>query len=144
MLTNTRLRYIWCVLAGGILLYSLLPGSSRIYHLIATYDSNRWVHFLVYSAVAAIPVAACRRRTKLILALVIAALCIALEILQVYVSRPIVRPQHAIADLFGVAAGILLGSNIRMLYSSAKSASRIGPSASTSTSSPNETGVSLN
>ena len=144
MLNNTRLRYIWCVLAGGILLYSLLPRSSWIYHIIAIYDSNRWVHFVVYSAVAALPVAVCRRRPKLILALLIAAVCIALELVQVYISRPIVRPQNVAADLFGLAAGILLGSNIRKLYASARSASQIGPSASTSTSSPSETPVSVN
>ena len=138
-MSNTRLRYLWCVLAGGILLYSLLPGSSWIYRMIATYDSNRWVHFVAYCAVAALPVAVCRRRPKLILALLIAAVCIALELVQVYISRPIVRPQNVAADLFGLAAGILLGSNIRKLYASARSASQIAPS----TSSQSETDVAL-
>jgi len=144
VLTNKRLRFIWCVLAGGVLFFTLLPGSSWIYHAIAANDSNRWVHFLVYSAVAAIPVAACRRRTKLILALVISVLCISFELLQAYISRPIVRPQNALADLFGVAAGILLGSNIRMLYSSARRVSDVDLGLSPSKSSPSEADVSLN
>ena len=144
MLNNTRLRYLWCVLAGGILLYSLLPGSSWVYRVIATYDSNRWVHFVVYSAVAALPVAVCRRWPKLILALLIAGVCIALELTQAYISSPIGRRQNVAADLFGVAAGILLGSNIRKLYASGRSASQIDPSVSASTTSPGETQVPVN
>jgi len=85
VLTNTRLRYIWCVLAGGILLYSLLPGSSRIYHLIATFGSNRWVHFLAYSAAAAIPVSVCRRRMRVLFSLAIGLLATVLELLQEFI-----------------------------------------------------------
>lgn len=144
MLTNMRLAFLWCVLTVGILLMSFLPGSSLIYRVVAPYDANRWVHFLVYAIVIAIPVAAWKRRTSVLLSLVTTVLCISIEFLQVHIPGLIAHPQYALADLFGAAAGILLGSNIRMLYSSAKGASNVTPSTSRSISSPSQTNIHLN
>jgi hypothetical protein len=44
-----------------------------------------------------------------------------------------VRPQNASADLFGIAAGILLGLNIRMMRNSAKSFENASSDSSRST-----------
>jgi uncharacterized membrane protein YedE/YeeE len=133
ILTNPQLRYFWCVLTGGILLMSNLPGSSLIYQAVAAYDSNRWVHFLVYATVAVIPVVAWRRRTSVLFSLVIVALGIALELLQTHIPGLIGRPQNAFADMFGVGAGILLGLNIRMMRNSAKSGANATPDPSRTT-----------
>jgi len=127
MLINTQLRYLWCVLTGGVLLMSILPGSISSYQAVAVYNSNRWVHFLVYATVVAIPVASWRRRSGVLFALSLAILAIILESLQTTIPGPIVRPQNVLADLFGVGAGILLGLNIRTMRASAKSGAHATP-----------------
>ena len=133
MLTNKQLRYLWCVLTGGILLMSILPGSSSIYQAVAAYDANRWIHFLIYATVAAIPVVAWRHRTSVLFSLVIVALGIALELLHAHIPGLIGRPQNAFADMFGAGAGILLGLNIRMMRNSAKLGANATPDPSRTT-----------
>ena len=121
MLTNNRLFYLWCVLTGGVILISVLPGSSSIDHFLAAYDSNRWAHFLAYVSVATIPVAAWKSRTSILFSLIPALVSIALELWQSHMPGPMVRTQNVPADLFGIAAGVLLGLNIRMMRNSEKS-----------------------
>jgi len=121
MSKNGRLFYLWCVFIGGILLVSILPASSWIYRSIAGFDSNRWVHFLAYALAASIPVAAWKRRKNILLSLIPVLMSTALEAVQAAISEPIVRTQNVPADLFGIAAGILLGLNIRTMRKTAKS-----------------------
>ena len=121
MLTNNRLFYLWCVLTGGVILISVLPGSSLIDHFLAAYDSNRWAHFLAYASVATIPVTAWKSRTSILFSLIPALVSIALELWQSHMPGPMVRMQNVPADLFGIAAGVLLGLNIRMMRNSEKS-----------------------
>jgi hypothetical protein len=120
MLTNNRLFYLWCVLTVGIVLISILPGSSWIYHFLAAYDSNRWAHFLAYGAVAAIPVAAWKRKASILLSLIPAIISIVLGSWQAHNPVLMVRTQNVPADLFGIAAGVLLGLNIRVMRNSEK------------------------
>jgi len=134
MLTKMRLRYLWYVLICGILLMSILPVSSSIYKVVVAYDANRWIHFLVYAAVASLPAAAWKRRSSKLLAMAIIGLCIAVEPLRTLIPGPIVRPQNALADLFGVVAGILLALNLRRMRTSAKSDNNASPDPSRSTS----------
>ena len=122
MMTSTRLRYLWCVLTGGMLCNSLFSGTSSIPQGIAAYGSNRWVHFLLYMAVVTIPVIAWRRRGTVLFFFGIAVIGSAIDAVQVFMPAFRGRPQFAIADLFGIAAGILLGLNIRMMRRSAKMA----------------------
>jgi len=133
MLTNNRLLYLWCALTGGIVLVSILLGSSWIYSLIAAYDSNRWVHFFAYASVAAIPIAAWKRRITMAYSLVPPLLSIAIASSHVYFPGPVVRVENIPADIFGIAAGILLGLNIRMMRRSAKSLENSGSDRSHST-----------
>ena len=112
---------------------SILPGNSSIYQVVATHGLNRWVHFLAYAAVAAIPVGAWRRRSTILFSLVIVMLGTALESLQAFIPGLIARPQILLADLFGVAAGVLLGLNVRVMFNSAKSPDSLGPAPSRST-----------
>ena len=133
MLTKMRLRYFWYVLIFGILLMSILPGSSSIYPVVAAYDTNRWIHFLVYATVASLPTVAWKRRMSLLLPMAVIGLCIALEPLRTLIPGPIVRPQNVLADLFGVVAGILLGLNLRRMRTSANSDNNAIPDPSRST-----------
>lgn len=128
-----RLRYLWCVLIGGIFFMSILPGNSSIYQVVATHGLNRWVHFLAYGAVASIPVAAWRRRGTILFSLFIVMLGTVLESLQAFVPGLTARTRILLADLFGVAAGILLGLNVRVMFNSAKSPDNLDPAPSRST-----------
>jgi len=130
-----RLFYLWCVLVGGILLVSILPAGSWIYRSIAGFDSNRWVHFLAYALAASIPVAAWKRRKNILLSLIPVLMSTALEAVQAAISEPIVRTQNVPADLFGIAAGILLGLNIRTMHKTAKSTVGVDSDASRPTTS---------
>ena len=120
-MTKRRFFYLWCLLTGGIVFVSFLPGNSRIYHAIAGYDSNRWVHFLAYALAAAIPVASTRRRAIVLLSFLPAMTSIVLEVLKAQSSGPFPRSQNIAADLFGAAAGILLGLNLRMMRHATRS-----------------------
>ena len=62
MNNHLRLRSAWDVLAGGVLIMSALPGGSWLGQVTVPYCPNRWVHFLVYAAVASIPCAAWRTK----------------------------------------------------------------------------------
>jgi VanZ family protein len=90
-------------------------------HSFAAYDSSRWAHFFAYVLVAAIPVAAWRYRRDVAFCLIPVILSIAFESLQTHIPGSVIRMQNISADLFGTAAGILLGLNIRMMRNSAKS-----------------------
>src|ERR1039457_6805215 len=133
MLTRNRLLYFWCVLTVGVVLVSALPGSGWINSFLAPYDSNRWAHFLLYASVATIPVDALKRRSIILLSLIPAMTGVSFELWQPYIPGTMVRPQNPSADLFGIAAGILLGLNFRMMRNSAKYFEN--PSSDTSSSS---------
>ncbi len=126
MLKNKRLAYLWCFLIGGIFLISILRGSNWNYHSIAVYDSSRWAHFLAYVLVAAIPVVAWKYRRDVAFCLVPVVMNIAFESLLAHLPGSVVRAQNISADLFGTAAGILLGLNIRVMRNSAKSLNNSG------------------
>jgi hypothetical protein len=123
MLTNMRLRFLWCMLACGTLLMSIPVAASWIDQIIVSSSLNRWVHFLVYALVAAIPVAAWRQRTNQLFSLVFLMLGIAIELLPAFLRGHVVHSQNAHADLFGVGAGILLGLNLRVMRHSGNSLS---------------------
>jgi len=121
MQTNSRLRYLWYVLMCGILLMAILPGSSRMYQVVSAFDSNRWVHFLVYGMIVAIPFVVRRRGTGLWLPLGIVLAAIVIELLQTAMPGSNLRAHNIFPDLFGVGAGILLGLNLRKIRTIAKS-----------------------
>jgi hypothetical protein len=125
-LKNYRLVYLWSLLITGIYSIAILHNIRSIYHFVAAYDSNRWIHFLAYALVAAIPVAASRRKSIVLSSLVAAIAGIAFESFQAGIPWPIVSTQTVPADLFGVAAGILLGLNLRVMRDSGKSLGRAG------------------
>ncbi len=125
-MTDLRLRFAWCVLTGVVISISILPGNSSIYQVAATPGLNRWVHFLAYAGVAAIPLLAWRLRSTILISLAIVMLGPVFDSLQAIVPGLIARPEILFADLFGVAAGILLGLNVRVMFDSAKSSDKFG------------------
>jgi hypothetical protein len=120
MSIENRLFYIWCVLIGVIFLTAILSGGSLAYQKIAAYDANRWIHFLAYAAVATVPIAVSKPRTRMLLAFLPPVICIALEFSQAHLSGPLTRAQNVPADFFGLAAGVLLGLNIRVMRNSSR------------------------
>ncbi len=132
MFTQHRLVYLWCALVGAALAISILPPNNWIYRFIAPYESNRWVDFLSYTLIVAIPVAAWTRRRDMLFSLVPIIVGVVFEFLQAHSPEPLVRTQDISADSFGIAAGILLGLNIRVMLSSKRPFSKVSsdPSAS--------------
>jgi len=100
---------------------SCLPGDNWIYQVIAIYDSNRWIHFLTYAALIAIPFATWRRTLNIILSFFPALLSVSFEASHFLHSEGLGRSRNLAADLFGIAAGVLLGLNIRLMRNSVKS-----------------------
>ena len=115
-----RFLYPWCLLICTIFLSSSLQSTRSAYGYIAPYDSSRWIHFLVYAAVVALPVGTWQRRESVFLSFVPPILSIVLEALQAGFPLSLLRTQTVPADLFGIAAGILLGLNIRTIRNAAR------------------------
>jgi putative effector of murein hydrolase len=119
-----RFLYPWCLLICTIFLSSSLQNARSAYQYIADYDSSRWIHFLVYAMVVALPVGTWQRRESIFLSFVPPILSIVLEALQAGFPLSLLRTQTVPADLFGIAAGILLGLNIRTIRNAARPLSK--------------------
>jgi hypothetical protein len=115
-----RFLYIWCLLIWAILLVSSLQHARSVYQYIAPLDLSRWIHFLAYAAVVALPIAAWVRKKSILLSFIAPILSIAIEATQAGIPLPALRMQTIPADLFGIGAGILLGLNIRMMHRSTR------------------------
>ena len=133
MSNKRRLRYLWCTLMGGLVFISILPESGWMCQIVGGHDLNRWVHFLAYGTMVAVPFIVWRSRTDIWLPLILVATGIALEFLQRLIPGSNVQVQNALADLFGVAAGILLGLNLRAMRASPRPANKLDSNRSRST-----------
>jgi archaellum biogenesis protein FlaJ (TadC family) len=130
MLTKKTLSIIWCVFILVIVWIAVLPSDSLVHHLAVQYDSNRWLRFLAYASIVAIPVSSWRTRTGIAISFIPAFIGMALEMWQAHVHGLVGRPENITPDLFGFAAGVLFGLNIRVMRKSAKSShnANSGPS----------------
>jgi 4-amino-4-deoxy-L-arabinose transferase-like glycosyltransferase len=115
MSKSWQLSATWLTLICSILVVTNLPGRSWLYQVMFPYNYNRWLHFIAYATIAAIPVVAWRRWSIVLASVVAALLVVALGSLQTFLPNHMDRPQPALPDLFGIAAGILLGLNLRMM-----------------------------
>jgi putative effector of murein hydrolase len=109
------LRAAWCALLAAALILSNVPAAGWPFETIGYYASNHWFHFLLYAAIVTIPVTIWKRKYRFMLSLVAVLLVIALGSLQTFIPGHGNRSQNAMPDLFGVAAGVLLGLNLRMI-----------------------------
>ncbi len=130
MLGNNRLVFLWCALIGGIIFVAILPVNSLTYRFISNVDSNRWCHFLAYATVAAIPFVVWKRKWAFWFFLIPPTIGIVLESLHSYIPGALVRVQNVPADLFGVAAGILLGLNLCAMRNTARPIENVNTSRS--------------
>lgn len=111
-----RWFYLWCFLVCFILVVAILHYGHVESGALHSFDSSRWVHFLIYAAVVVLPVGVWHRGAPQVF-LSIAPLFIAIS-MDCLASDPMfaaVRPQTIPAEIFGVAAGILLGLNLRVM-----------------------------
>jgi hypothetical protein len=115
---------IWLLIVASVFLFEVVPGRNWIYDSVAIFDKSRWLHFLVYMGLVAIPFASWRNKTNLLLSLIPPFLTYALEYVQSSFYGPHIRYRNLSADLFGIAAGVLLGLNLRSLHSSRSSPDR--------------------
>jgi hypothetical protein len=120
MLTKKTLFLIWCVLILAIIWIAVLPSDNLIHHLAVEYDSNRWLRFLAYASIVAIPVSSWRTRVGIASSLIPALIGMVFELWPVHVAGHMGRPENVTPDLFGFAAGILFGLNIRVMRKSVK------------------------
>jgi membrane associated rhomboid family serine protease len=84
-----------------------------------------WARFLVYAFAASIPFVVWQRKQHVIYSFVIVVLVAVFEIL---CALAVGRDGHQVdvfAELFGVAAGILLGLNLRRMRASARRSAQI-------------------
>jgi hypothetical protein len=115
--TNRRLQLYWWLLTGTIAVASLVPHDYLPNSILGSDLNWPWIHFLVYLAVAILPVLAWRLRSGLAICLGMAGASVGLEILRGLVLYRSIRVQDIVVNLLGVAAGSLLGLNIRTLRS---------------------------
>jgi len=114
MLSKSWLRYVWCGFVGGVIVLSAFPGRGWMNIATISFGSSRWGHFLVYLVIAVIPIIIWRWRVGILVCFAIAFLGYSTEMLRGLIPGFIGSPENAIANIFGVSAGILLGINIRM------------------------------
>ena len=116
---DVQLRCIWGALAIGMLAISVLPSATHLDPLSAAYGTDKWVHFLAYAVVTSIPCTAWRTKRNVLFCLAVVAFCVLCELLSTMAGRPARGPENVISDLFGIAAGVLLGLNLRYSRNSA-------------------------
>lgn len=130
---NLRFR-IWCFLVLCVFIFEALPGPNWIYTSVAIYDKSRWLHFVIYAAMLTIPFSEWKNRTTILLSIIPPFITYALEYVQSSLYGPHIRYRNLSADLFGMAAGILLGLNLRVLRKSRKPVNEMPSTSDTASS----------
>lgn len=115
---DLRLLCIWGALAVGVLVVSVLPSATSFDPFSAAYWTDKWTHFLAYALVTSIPCTASRTKRSVLFCLAVVAFCALCELLSTMAGRPAHGPENVVSDFFGIAAGILLGLNLRYSRSS--------------------------
>jgi hypothetical protein len=109
MINRLWLRCVWALLVAGALLISFLGNV-----LFTSSPANRWLHFLVYAAVTSIPCAVWRGKGAVVFSLAIVACCVMSGAAIAIGNWHGVRAESSVSDFFGIAAGVLLGMNLRL------------------------------
>jgi hypothetical protein len=116
-LTSSRLQQLWGLLVIAIVLAALSPLLGIHNNILDPYFNGHWVHFLAYMAVSFLSLLAWRRNTGVALAMGMALLGAALEIVHAIAEGGSPDIQCIVINGLGIAAGILLGLNILTLRS---------------------------
>jgi hypothetical protein len=112
MLIKSRLRLIWWLLTGAIVITSLVPGVTLHDPRLTAYINTDWAHFLAYAAAGAVTLLAWRLRTGLAISSGLALLSFALQLLRGLASGQGMDVEGAVTNLLGLAAGVLIGLHI--------------------------------
>ncbi len=108
MINRLWLRCVWAALVVGALLISFFGNV-----LFTSAPANRWLHFLVYAAVTSIPCAIWRSKGAIVFSLAIVGCCVMSGTAVAIWNWHGVRAESTVSDFFGIAAGVLLGANLR-------------------------------
>lgn len=105
----------WALLIGGALLISILG------NVVATsLPANRWLHFLVYAAVTSVPCGVWRTKRAVAMGLLIVGCSVMCGAGVAIGHWNGARAESTVSDFFGIAAGVLLGLNIRFSRNQSK------------------------
>lgn len=115
MLSRNVVHAVWYCLLAAALAVSTVPAEYFPSAAIAAWVSNHWFHFVFYAVLVAIPVTIWKKKYRFMLSLVAIFVVIAAGALQAFRPGRWNSSQNALPDLFGVAAGVLLGLNLRMI-----------------------------
>lgn len=118
MCNRWRLRCVWGLLICGLLLMSIVPNDSSLGQVNIRILSNKWVCFLAYMAVVAIPWVAWHTRRDILYCFSTAAFCGLCGFLHAIASNSMQEWRAVTPEIFGFASGILLGLNLRQLRNS--------------------------
>ena len=109
MINRLWLRCVWAALVVGALLISFFGNV-----LFTSAPANRWLHFLVYAAVTSIPCAVWRTKSAVVFSLAIVGCSVMSGTGVAMWNWHGVRVESTVSDFFGIAAGVLLGLNLRL------------------------------
>lgn len=109
MIKRFWLRCVWALLVAGALFISILGNV-----LFTSPPANRWLHFLAYAAVTSVPCAIWRTKGTIVFSLAIVGCCVMSGTAVAIWNWHGVRLESTVSDFFGIAAGVLLGVNLRL------------------------------
>jgi len=115
MINRLWLRCVWALLVAAALLISFLGNV-----LFTSPPANRWLHFLVYAAATSIPCALWRTKGAVIFSLAIVCCSVMSGTAIAIWSWYGVRAESTVSDFFGIAAGLLLGVNLRVAWNASE------------------------
>ena len=126
-LTETHFRALAVLLMAGIALIWLLPFIGIEITVNDLSLDEEWVHFLVYALAATLCLLAWRSPRPLVIAWSLFALSVVLQILHNYKLGRHIDVSTICVNLLGIAAGVLLGFNLRTLRSQLKQQISLNP-----------------
>jgi hypothetical protein len=123
---NFWLRGAWFTLIVAIALVSLLPRTASYLPILGPYLDRGWAHFMVYGCAATLCMLAWRSRTALFLASGLFLLSVGTQFLHSFKVGLDPDSFSIVVNMFGIAAGILLGLNLVTLRSRLKQRVTVG------------------
>lgn len=114
MTRQKQMGIAWCAAAATLLMVSGFPGDGRMGAEATWYVTNHWVHFLAYAGLLSIPWASWRIRIASLCCAAVGLLALS-GLPHLLFGWPAQVAENLISEFFGVAAGVLLGLNLRVI-----------------------------